>query len=38
MAGDDWRVDEHTKEVGRRGVAQAQAALPACGASWRGRR
>lgn len=23
----DWRIDEHTKEVGRRGLAQARAAL-----------
>ena len=23
----DWRLDEHTREVGRAGVAQARAAL-----------
>ena len=25
----DWRLDEHTREVGRAGVAQARAALRA---------
>lgn len=25
----DWRLDEHTKHVGRRGLAQARAALAA---------
>jgi hypothetical protein len=23
----DWRLDEHTKEIGRRGLAEARAAL-----------
>ena len=23
----DWRLDEHTKEVGRRGIAEARKAL-----------
>jgi len=27
--GDDWRLDEHTRTVGRRGLAQARAALAA---------
>ena len=27
--GDDWRIDERTREVGRRGVAEARAALEA---------
>ena len=25
----DWKLDAHTREVGRRGVAAARAALPA---------
>jgi hypothetical protein len=25
----DWRLDEHTKEVGRRGIAEARRALAA---------
>ncbi len=25
----DWRIDERTKEIGRRGLAQARAALQA---------
>jgi len=25
--GDDWRLDDRTREVGRRGVAEARAAL-----------
>jgi hypothetical protein len=24
---DDWRIDEHTREVGRRGVAEARRVL-----------
>jgi hypothetical protein len=24
---DDWRLDEHTKEIGRKGIATARAAL-----------
>jgi hypothetical protein len=24
---DDWRLDEHTREVGRRGLAEARRAL-----------
>jgi hypothetical protein len=24
---DDWRLDEHTKQVGRQGIAAARAAL-----------
>ncbi|MCY4036188.1 MAG: hypothetical protein OXF64_01875 [bacterium] len=27
----DWRIDERTKEIGRRGLAQARAALHARG-------
>jgi hypothetical protein len=27
--GDDWRLDDRTREVGRRGVAEARAALAA---------
>jgi hypothetical protein len=27
--GDDWRLDDRTREVGRRGVAEARAALEA---------
>jgi hypothetical protein len=27
--GDDWHLDEHTREVGRRGLAEARAALAA---------
>jgi hypothetical protein len=27
--GDDWRVDQRTREVGRRGLAEARAALAA---------
>jgi hypothetical protein len=26
-AATDWRLDEHTREVGRQGLAQARAAL-----------
>ena len=26
----EWPIDEHTREVGRRGVAEARAALRAC--------
>ena len=25
----DWRLDEHTKQAGRRGIAEARAALTA---------
>ena len=25
--GDDWRLDERTKEIGRKGLADARAAL-----------
>jgi hypothetical protein len=28
-AGDDWRLDPRTREVGRRGLAEARAALAA---------
>jgi len=28
-AGADWRLDEHTREIGRRGIAAARAALHA---------
>jgi hypothetical protein len=24
---DDWRIDEHTREIGRRGVAEARRVL-----------
>jgi len=26
----DWRIDEHTRSVGRQGVATARATLAAC--------
>ncbi len=29
LVADDWRLDEHTREVGRRGLAEARAALQA---------
>jgi hypothetical protein len=29
LVADDWRLDEHTREVGRRGLAEARAALAA---------
>ena len=29
LVADDWRIDEHTREVGRRGLAEARAALHA---------
>lgn len=28
----DWRLDEHTKEIGRQGIARARAALRRAGA------
>ncbi|MHB8463391.1 MAG: hypothetical protein ACYDH6_14850 [Acidimicrobiales bacterium] len=27
--GDDWRLDDQTREIGRRGLAEARAALEA---------
>ncbi len=38
---DEWRLDERTREVGRRGVAEARAALAAAerrAAAWRAAR
>jgi hypothetical protein len=29
LVADDWRLDEHTRDVGRRGLAEARAALAA---------
>ncbi|HVM66994.1 MAG TPA: hypothetical protein VMU14_19155 [Acidimicrobiales bacterium] len=29
LVDDDWRIDDHTREVGRRGIAEARAALAA---------
>jgi hypothetical protein len=29
IVGDDWRIDDRTREVGRRGLAEARAALNA---------
>ncbi|HZQ57997.1 MAG TPA: hypothetical protein VFA84_08175 [Acidimicrobiales bacterium] len=29
LVDDDWRLDERTREVGRRGLAEARAALAA---------
>ena len=29
LVADDWRIDEHTREVGRRGLAEARKALAA---------
>jgi hypothetical protein len=29
LVDDEWRIDEHTREVGRRGLAEARAALAA---------
>jgi hypothetical protein len=29
LTGDDWRLDDRTREVGRRGLAAARAALTA---------
>lgn len=40
-ADDEWRLDEQTREVGRRGVAEARAALVAAerrAAAWRAAR
>jgi hypothetical protein len=29
LVPDDWRLDEHTRELGRQGLAEARAALAA---------